>query len=161
MISKICGYTRLNPITKILGSLQGFKFTELKDPEHYFRFLRYHWRARQAIVTLEPDILPWGIESLCHCPHKWCVRPYRRSLRENQIFYTSLGLTKFSSELINEIPDAFERIDKLTPNPRHWKFLDARLATVLLMAGVKVHLHYHTLHFKFKDRPAPKSLLDI
>ena len=49
------------------------------------------------------------------------------------------------------IPDLFDRIDKFTHaqfSPRHWKLLDARIATVLLMEGIgHPHEHEKTLHF--------------
>jgi hypothetical protein len=146
---RICPYTKLHPLTKQSGEANGFQFIELKDGDHYFRILKEHWLLQETLITLEHDNYAWGIPELESCPHLWCVRPYYRRLTDHQVFPYSLGLTKFSSQLMRGIPDLFDRVEKLTPDPRNWKNLDVRIVTMLLVAGFDYpHEHKRTIHFR-------------
>lgn len=81
------------------------------DPEDamaYGSWLRAAWRRGEPLLVLEQDTVPppGGIDGLLRCRQPWCLVPHDC---DGGISLQSLGLVRFDSLLLQELPLAAER----------------------------------------------------
>jgi hypothetical protein len=113
-----------------------------RSNEAYYEALRDVWNCAQGFVVVEHDICigPETIDSLTNCSDLWCVFPYWI----NDGYATGLGCTKFSTELIEAVPDLFDVVGKMPDSMmrlKDWHTLDRRIFEALTVLGYAEHLH--------------------
>lgn len=122
--------------------------------ERYWDWLRFYWgrRAKGDLIVIEHDIVPRGdtFERMAACVQPWCTSPY--VCGNKMMVYRSLGLARFSSALMAEIPDAIEQVGTVklhaggqdfdTGHEKAWHAIDHRIDHVLGKAGIQPHVHF-------------------
>ena len=85
---------------------------------------------------------PAVIQELLDCKFSWCACWYPF---EGGTIY-GLGCTKFGLEIRQAVPDALDKVARISDSAhirKHWCSLDAWLQTVLRKAGQAVDHHHH------------------
>jgi hypothetical protein len=123
----------------------------------YGRVAARVWRDAEDALFVEHDIelTPRALLEalLCRCP--WGVSPYKG---DSQSFATAglirggLGCTRFSGELMRELPNALSDALAIKDNgvcpPGHWKMLDGRVQATLRRGGKQPHYHVEVPHHR-------------
>lgn len=131
-------YTNLPPLLPWLLQSYGIepRLVDLRGGDHtYWSLLRSLWEARETVVVVEHDILPWpgAIEELSTCPGIWCANSYDQ--RGIGIFH-SFGCVKFSKALMEQTPTIWDEIQD-----RYWSKLDAQFEFLTYQQGIRPHHH--------------------
>lgn len=131
---------------KAMRSLVGYNVQIRTTPgEHgYYNLLEELWEKGQTFVIVEQDNVPKqsDIDDLHACDRLWCAHQYLYG--KPAIPYAGLGCTKFSSALMQKLPNAIFEAGEMSTRShprRFWCSLDARLQQKLGEAGVKIHIH--------------------
>lgn len=110
----------------------------------YFEVLSSWWSSTESeLIIIEHDIgvQPEGIRDLLNCGQEWCAALY--PFEGSEIF--GLGLTKFSREIRQAVPDALDKVAAIEEPgkhcARHWCSMDAWLQGTLREAGHTPHVH--------------------
>lgn len=122
------------------------------DDEAYWRLLRDLWLATEDTLIVEQDIVapPDIVQGFLDCHERWCAATYPF---EAWPALVGLGCTRFSGDLMVEVPDALDQVtamaDEIHP-ARHWCALDARLAAILRGRGFAPHIHGQVDHLSLR-----------
>lgn len=134
----------------------------LKGPNDYAQLLAKLWRDGEGFVVVEDDIAPYpgAIKALENCTHYWCgyfyCLPGRWDVEEDdqhsELFGTN-GCFKVSTEVIQAMPELYERWDK-----HEWQLVDVAVTAALrhalwLEGGPSTfHVHQppvaHAMHYR-------------
>lgn len=108
----------------------------------YYAALHDWWAAGETFMVLEHDVLcrPDIIEQLARCSSPWCAFPYTPFCHREcwDAWGNMLGCTRFTAELIAQVPDAVSSI------PREgwgWQNVCDGLGQNLRRAGFTHHWH--------------------
>jgi hypothetical protein len=148
MIRVIVPYRTLNHWTERVLDSYGLPvmYAPLGDDDDaYRRLLQRLWQARQTVVIVEHDVVPWygAIEELHHCMGLWCSCSYR--LQGGYGVTHSLGCTKISARLM-------QLTDGIWDEPRKWDVLDQHLFFAARAVGQEPHGHRPpVLHLSDKE----------
>lgn len=137
-------FTALTLATQIAVGTEGLPTVYHHCPEEdsYWETLSKWWKTAGGVLVVEQDIVPWpgALKQLSECPNHWCTFPY---LSHIGVVGDALGCTKFSSELMLQVPDLFEQMDELgwSDATHSWRGLDRKLSYVLRRHGLQPHMH--------------------
>jgi hypothetical protein len=134
-------YSRRHPLTWLLGTAYGFEWVSAEE-QLYSQAFKERWAQGQGLITLEHDLLPWGLGGLERCPRDWCTRPYYSSGGIGM--FHGLGLSKFSVALTRAYPQITDY--------EGWRDLDSFVAQSLQAKGYVVHCHWPTLDLRHRWR---------
>lgn len=115
-------------------------------PHSYYEVLQAQWAIGRDFILLEHDVFPWpgALEQMSECNEVWCGHDYLYPPIIRQ-FLLGIGCMKFSSKLIEKVPDFFKYVDLLNfrgEDLRDWRMLDSWIISGLRdVAGVEPHLH--------------------
>lgn len=127
-----------------------FRDTSWSDRAYYWT-LYDAWLDGESFIVLEQDKIPGegALEEIWTCPEPWCAYPVPMR-HTDEVFqeYPSLSCTKFSVEMITDLPDLFERVGSLNMGfgLKHWDRLDLAIWGA---ADRPIHWHEagHVKHF--------------
>lgn len=137
---------KLRPLTEAALTRLGARFVQLDYEGSYWRLLCELWEARETVVIVEHDILPWhgALDELAACPGQWCSFTYQ--INGGVGIHHAFGCTKITAALMEAVPHVWR-----DTADRRWHTLDAQLCHAALMAGQVPHPH----------RPAVIHLRDL
>ena len=108
--------------------------------EAYYWFLTEMWAAGESFLNIEQDIEIHEsvVSQMEACDEPWCVFPYGGAdfVRGGGRLRYSLGCTKFSADLMEDIPDLMSALPV-----KHWRRLDVEIMPVLIRAAYTTHVH--------------------
>lgn len=128
-------FARLHVTEQVLRSYRvPVEFVRLDDDDAYRRLLHELWAARETVVIVEQDIVPWpgALEELYGCMGLWCACAH--PLFGGLGIYHGLGCTKISGQLMARLPDLWDLSG-------HWSTLDQRLYFAARDIGEEPHPH--------------------
>jgi hypothetical protein len=145
----IVPYTDLQTRTKasLNSPLLDVHFLLLSNRDNaYWEALKNVWHEGRSFIVVEHDIIASvkALLDLWLCPSPWCSQPYQY---RGSGWIRALGCTKFSSEIIEKVPDLFERILELpfpkdpTKKATYWRSLDSFMFKILKGEGFQVCPH--------------------
>lgn len=113
-------------------------------PGDYAALVVHLWDTGETFVVLEHDVAPEPgmITALAECPEQWCWHEYADNRYGPG---PSMGLTKFSAELMARWPNApqvalYDRVRHR--DPVHWRSMDTVLRLDLEARKVPAHRHF-------------------
>src|SRR5580698_9244916 len=102
-------YTQIVDATMIFALHYGADALSFKldDDWAYTRYFQDRWDDGRTFINLEHDTVPWpgAPEVLWACEKPWCAYGY--TMKVEQKHGSSLGCTKFSAELMAQLPDVW------------------------------------------------------
>lgn len=145
---------RLTPETRAFGEQHEAAFVDLTGDDHgYFKLISRLWSAGRQFIVVEEDVVPNDEQfvSLVTCSEPWCAGVHKLVGVEcaNEIW--SLGLMKFSRELLarhfeqtdpsSDTPDGPKMFAAMLDDNRHWQRIDFAIYNVLHFHYPQPHLH--------------------
>lgn len=120
----------------------------------YSELLAELWREAEDFLVVEHDIelTAEALREALECPCEWSTSPFPSP--GPSPFTMSLGCTRFRKSLMEQLPQAVDRANRIDDSgsvcpPGHWKLLDARLYSVLRGTAPDLrspHLHSPVPH---------------
>jgi hypothetical protein len=128
---RVCPNVGLDPLTAAYIDGLGFELIEMDNGLGYWRLLRDFWRAREPVLIIEHDVVPWdgAVDELEACSEPWCAGGYNEH-------DTNLGLVKFTPEHMAQIPDVWDRMEL-----RNWRDCHCHHGITYERAGIAAHRH--------------------
>lgn len=113
---------------------------EPEDVGGYYTAIAREWSSGSGFIVVEQDIVPWpgAMEEMEACHHYVCNFWTSSGPTSNGGFSLGYGLgcTKFSTQLVRQLPDFIEKLDE-----KHWTHLDGVILEGLTHAGYSQHFH--------------------
>lgn len=130
-------------------------FIDSTDDESYWRFWSDLWAVGESVIVVEHDIVPSGdaLAELVTCDGDWCAQPYPYFVGA----YHGLGCVKFTSELMRQTPNLWERVAGMSDPghpPKHWCRLDGWSQQVLNQSGLVMCRHQTLVGHGNSDKPS-------
>ena len=154
-----------NALTKYtpLGSLEMVETGY--DVSAYWWELRRRWSGEDDLMIVEQDnvIDAEVVPSFQECMEPWCAFEYLGppgmdvdGTGEGRILRKSLGCTRFSAQLMNDVPaETISDKDYFV-----WHLLDMRISRMLEMRGYAPHVHGEVKHCHRYDMDPQKVFKD-
>lgn len=119
------------------------------DPHAYWRLMCELWERGEAVTVVEHDVQarPEVFVAFDACPNPWCAYWYGDVCHQEcrDAWDNQLGCTRFSRELVRDVPDAISSIES---RKRDWHELCNGIGENLRGAGWTHHWHGPVRHHK-------------